>query len=130
MTNSRQVACLFTDIFTLTVNGVETLWGSFDMGGGGTSQALGPSGMSWTTTTNPGHGGSTHISLPISLFNNDLNTITFAYRTAYGPSQGLADEAWGIGGYSVTAVPEPESYAMLLAGLGIVGMMARRRRPT
>ncbi|MDR3087994.1 MAG: THxN family PEP-CTERM protein [Azoarcus sp.] len=30
--------------------------------------------------------------------------------------------------FSVTAVPEPETYAMLLAGLGIVGFVARRRR--
>lgn len=29
--------------------------------------------------------------------------------------------------FSVTAVPEPESYAMLLAGLGLVGFAARRR---
>ncbi|MDR1425008.1 MAG: THxN family PEP-CTERM protein [Azoarcus sp.] len=29
---------------------------------------------------------------------------------------------------AITAVPEPETYAMLLAGLGIVGMVARRRR--
>lgn len=29
--------------------------------------------------------------------------------------------------FSVTAVPEPESYAMLLAGLGLVGFVARRR---
>jgi hypothetical protein len=29
---------------------------------------------------------------------------------------------------SVTAVPEPETYAMLLAGLGIIGVVARRRR--
>jgi hypothetical protein len=30
---------------------------------------------------------------------------------------------------SVTAVPEPETYALMLAGLGIVGFVARRRRP-
>lgn len=30
--------------------------------------------------------------------------------------------------WSVTAVPEPASYAMLLGGLGLVGVMARRRR--
>jgi hypothetical protein len=29
---------------------------------------------------------------------------------------------------SITPVPEPESYAMLLAGLGMVGVIARRRR--
>lgn len=29
---------------------------------------------------------------------------------------------------SIAAVPEPETYAMLLAGLGLVGMMARRRK--
>lgn len=30
--------------------------------------------------------------------------------------------------YEVAAVPEPETYAMLLAGLGLVGAIARRRR--
>jgi len=33
-------------------------------------------------------------------------------------------------GFSITAVPEPETYAMLLAGLGIVGVVARRQRDT
>lgn len=35
-----------------------------------------------------------------------------------------------IDGVSVTAVPEPETYAMMLAGLGAIGFMARRRRPS
>lgn len=29
---------------------------------------------------------------------------------------------------AVTAVPEPETYAMLLAGLGLIGTIARRRK--
>jgi len=33
-------------------------------------------------------------------------------------------------GFSVTAVPEPETYAMLLAGLGMIGVVVRRRRNT
>jgi hypothetical protein len=32
----------------------------------------------------------------------------------------------GVDG-AVSAVPEPESFAMLLAGLGIVGALARRK---
>lgn len=29
---------------------------------------------------------------------------------------------------AIAAVPEPETYAMMLAGLGLVGFAARRRR--
>lgn len=39
---------------------------------------------------------------------------------------------WSFNGnslnYTVAAVPEPETYAMLLAGLGLMGAVARRRR--
>ncbi len=34
-----------------------------------------------------------------------------------------------LGTVSASPAPEPETYAMLLAGLGVVGFVARRRRP-
>ena len=42
-----------------------------------------------------------------------------------GNDHGLAIDNFS---FSVTAVPEPGTYALLLAGLGIVGFVARRRR--
>jgi hypothetical protein len=39
-----------------------------------------------------------------------------------------AIDAFESANYSITPVPEPETYALLLAGLGVVGFVARRRR--
>jgi choice-of-anchor C domain-containing protein len=49
------------------------------------------------------------------------HTLSFASLTAgaYGPA---------LDDISITAVPEPEVYAMLLAGFGFLGFVARRRR--
>jgi len=49
--------------------------------------------------------------------------------TAGGTSEyGLWTLQGGTLTYSVAAVPEAETYAMMLAGLGLVGFMVRRRR--
>ncbi len=57
----------------------------------------------------------------------DLGTTTSSALIFYG--KGTSD---GFGGaldnISVTSVPEPETYAMLLAGLGLMGCIARRRK--
>jgi PEP-CTERM motif len=51
--------------------------------------------------------------------------------TTYTPyaDEGFAARAYLNGGnLTISAVPEPETYAMLLAGLGLMGAIARRRR--
>lgn len=62
-----------------------------------------------------------------------------AWRYSFhaGRQDSLSDQAnlnaWAVHDGDVgllVAVPEPETYAMLLAGLGAVGLMARRRRKT
>jgi hypothetical protein len=42
----------------------------------------------------------------------------------FGLLDGIGDNAKGF----ATAVPEPETYAMLLAGLGMIGTIIRRRK--
>jgi PEP-CTERM motif len=48
-----------------------------------------------------------------------LNALSSSGGTVHGNLYAMA---------SVTAVPEPTSYAMMLAGLGVIGFVARRRR--
>lgn len=76
-----------------------------------------------------GYTGSFNPSAPYTHFsttfvaNSALTKISFT-DTSFSSYQ--ADQM--IDNVSVTAVPEPETYAMLLAGLGVMGAMARRRK--
>lgn len=123
----------FTDLFELSVNGKETMYGVFALGGNGSSDAWlddknrgGASGLTWSVFS-PGYGlgGIASVSLTIPLLAGD-NTIKFRYYSEL--PQGKKDEGWGVGSFQVTPVPEPGTWAMLLAGLGLTGAMARRRR--
>jgi hypothetical protein len=57
-----------------------------------------------------------------SLFTPTDQIIVNGGNTAFGQIQNSP------GTWAVTSVPEPESYAMFLAGLGLMGGIARRRQ--
>jgi hypothetical protein len=39
-----------------------------------------------------------------------------------------SDNAFESANFSITPIPEPETYALMMAGLGVMGFVARRRR--
>jgi hypothetical protein len=135
----------YIDVFTLSVNGAQVLSGTFNMSGGGTSYLISSvAGTVSNTVTNtcdgcgsPNYlGGTTSISVPISLVAG-ANSLSFSYDspstfagTPRNGVQSITDESWALRDVTVAAVPEPETYAMLLAGLGMLGAITRRKRST
>jgi len=75
----------------------------------------------------PGNWGSFHaFSIPASDLVQTVNTLTI---TGTG-SDNFLEGARLEGTLSVSPVPEAETYAMLLAGLGLMSFIARRRKST
>ena len=70
---------------------------------------------SWSLATLP----VTSVTGPLTLTVSGIAAPTLAAGTAIAASYS--------GTVNVTAVPEPESAVLLLAGLGIVGLLGRRR---
>ena len=60
---------------------------------------------------------------------NDILTLSASQGVHMNASGPIEASLSGMlnGQFTVTAVPEPEQYAMLLAGLGLLGVAARRR---
>lgn len=117
----------YTDVFTLSLNGVDILSGSWDMGGGGNNVVyFAPVGSSISVSSfGSWAGGAGLFSVPLALVAG-ANTLTLSYSGNY---QGLGDEGWGVSGLKVSgAVPEPAAWATLIVGFGLVGATARRRR--
>jgi hypothetical protein len=59
-----------------------------------------------------------------------IDTFTITAGNNYVHDTSVTGDArhWVLGSVTVSAVPEPETYAMLLAGIGIVGAVTRRQR--
>lgn len=89
----------------------------------------------WSVSMIDGHTGETLISFDKPTGTFDVATLgAGSYSlTVYGNAKSTPFGNQGWYEFSITsspaaAVPEPETYAMLLAGLGIMGVVARRRR--
>jgi len=64
----------------------------------------------------------------IEKANVSIENLLAAYSyTETGPSYAFIEKKGVELAVSVAAVPEPEAYALMLAGLGMIGMAARRR---
>jgi hypothetical protein len=83
-----------------------------------------PDSLSWERVSYTFSGTST------KLFLEDWANAPYAApKTIYFRNMQLTDNSEGIavGTLSITTVPEPRAFAMLMAGLGVAGLVARRR---
>lgn len=88
--------------------GFSSQWTVYAAGGTPSFASVGP--LTALTTFSPSFSSNTGVVIEwkTSAYNVGIDNINF----------------------SVTAVPEPETYALFLAGLGLMGAIARRKKPT
>lgn len=134
-----QAAGTFTDTFTFTLpanggSGYSVINFPLSIPGVGTFNTLFNAISLYSAGANgsPGGGDDTFLASAVGADSGTLS-ITFGptaagryYLDVFGRTDGTLGGLYS-GSISVTAVPEPESYAMLLAGLGVMGAIAIRR---
>ncbi len=87
--------------------------------------SFGPSSFSTATVANPTHGFQGWF-----LVSKNFKAVSSSQLLSFlsvGTPDGLPPVAL-LDGVSLSTVPEPQSWALLIAGFGMVGVAARRRR--
>ncbi len=142
--------CCNSDLGTLAYNGTDYLIGLPDISvnkvGGGAFSLKGFDLAEWDNTftasislTTVGPAGNTTQTLPLSAFSNNFITVGNDFKhfslTGYDNIVSFTltgNVSWAfiaLDNLQVAApVPEPETYAMMLAGLGLLSFVARRRK--
>jgi hypothetical protein len=118
--------------FMSTAAGFEAIPVTIDVGGttiqmtysaGGVAEPGGFNGFVFSFADAPAITGVTID--PMSTY---APVVTFNANTVFVNEAGLTLTPTSNLLLNVSAVPEPETYGMLVAGLGLLGLMARRRR--
>jgi len=119
----------YYDAFIVTVSTSDYYWNSSPsdpVAAGASTFVWG--GADWSASHTLEHyitapGGSDSINLSAG---NTTYYVSVVLDTSSLPQSDSNYPSWGS--FHVTPVPEPETYAMLLAGLGLMGFVARRRK--
>ena len=112
---------------TLTFGGsgvdyVSFLWGSPDLfntltvNSTGSSQVFTASSLLFPVTNGD------------QSFNQSVQFTALAGAKITSLAFSSTDNAFESANFSITPIPEPETYALMMAGLGVIGFVARRRR--
>jgi PEP-CTERM motif len=91
------------------------------------TSAVGGFGVSGVFGLATGDDNKLYAVANTTIYTVDTATGLATNPVNFGPGLGAAF-GQSFSSEAVPAIPEPETYAMLLAGLGIVGFMARRRQ--
>ncbi len=104
--------------------GVETVM--FDFADSGSS--AGPVHSVLTGSFDYEYGSTFYLTSVFGAVASGIGSADFGNTATFGISA-VGDIATGSGAtYLTAAVPEPETWAMLLAGIGLIGLQAKRRR--